>query len=409
MTRMLSIALPLSLYFSAAASAQWPQWGGPNRDFVANAKGIAEKWPESGPKQLWKRELGVGYSGIIIDDGKLYTMYRSSDEKEVVACLESSSGKTAWEHKYDAPPAEGHVMEFTAGPRSTPLLADGKLYTIGVAGIMHCLDAKTGKVHWTHDLWKKFGGSVLNHGYSSSAIAYKDTIIVLVGGTGHSIIAFKKDSGDAVWQKHDYGNSYSSPKIITVDGEDQLVTFMSKQAIGIDPKNGDLKWTYGQENQWDQNISMPIWGDDNVLFVSSPDAGARGLKLTKNGDKTDIKEIWSTKKVQFYHVTAVGVGDMVYGSTGMRAPSFLAAINRKTGELLWRERGFAKANCLYADGKLVILDENGELSLAAPSKEGLKILSKATVLESVAWTVPTLVGKTLYLRDKKNIVALDLG
>ncbi len=391
--------------------AQWTQWGGPNQDFRVDSKGLAKTWGEGGPKQLWKRELGDGYSSILADGGRLYTMYRA-DGKEIVIALDPKTGSTIWEYKYDSGPAAGHVHEFGDGPRSTPLIAGDRLFTIGVAGVMHCLNKEDGKVYWTQDLWKEdgFGGNKLNHGYSSSPVAYKDTVIALVGGKGAGIVAFRQSDGSVVWKNHDFANSYSTPKIINLDGEDQMITFMADEVIGFNPVNGDLKWRVAHGNQWKQNVCMPVWHPESRMLVfSSTEAGAKGLKLTKNGDKTDAEEVWSTRKVQFYHVTSVGVDDKVYGTTGAMAPAFFAAVDVKTGDLLWRQRGFAKSTCLYADGRFIILDEDGQLALATPKGDGLTVDSKTSILEKVTWTVPTLVGKNLYVRDKKNIVALDLG
>jgi hypothetical protein len=155
---------------------------------------------------------------------------------------------------------------------------------------------------------------------------------------------------------------------------------------------------------------LPIWNPETrMLFFSSPDAGARGLKLTRNGSKSSFEEVWSSRKIQFYHINSVGIGDYVYGSTGMGSPNFFAAVNMKDGKIGWRERGFAKATCIYADGKLLILDEDGNLGLATVTPDAFTVHAKVPLLEKVAWTVPTVVGNKLYLRDKKTIMALDLG
>ncbi len=300
--------------------------------------------------------------------------------------------------------------QFGKGPRATPLIVGDRLYTIGVSGKMLCLDKNDGKVQWSHYLWKEFDGNVLNHGYASSPIVYKDTIIVLVGGEGASIVAFNKDDGKVVWKNQSFKNSYSTPKIINVDGEDQLITYMATEAIGVDPDDGSLKWQYHHENQWGQNVCQPIWNEEHkILFFSNSGAGSRGLRLTRNGDKTDIEEIWSTRKIQFYHVNSIAVGDYVYGSTGTQAPHFFAAINVATGKIAWRKRGFAKATCVHADGKFIILDEDGQLGLATATPEEFVVHSKVSLLGKVSWTVPTVVGKNLYVRDKTTIRAFDLG
>ncbi len=399
----------LVLATAGTAMATWPQWGGPNQDFKAVAKGLSPKWPDEGPKKLWTRPLGEGYSAIVTDGDRLYTLYRA-DNQEIVIALDPKDGKTVWEYKYESSPAEGHAHEFGDGPRATPLIDGDRLYTIGVASKMHCLNKKDGKVLWSHDLWEEFKGNHLNHGYCSSPVAYKESIINLVGGEGASLVAFDKKDGKLQWKNQSFKNSYSTPKVINLDGEDQMVSFMANEIIGFDPKNGDLKWSYEHKNEWGQNICLPIWHpESHMLFFSSPQAGARGLKLTRKGDKTEFEEVWSSRKIQFYHVTSVGVGDMVYGSTGTMGPSFFAAVNLKDGKVAWRERGFAKATCVLADGKLVILDEDGQLGLATATPEGLTVHSKVSLLEKVAWTVPTVVGSKMYVRDKKNLMALELG
>ena len=130
-------------------------------------------------------------------------------------------------------------------------------------------------------------------------------------------MAFDQKTGDVAWKALDFANSYSTPKLIKIGGKDQLVIFMASQIIGVDPADGSLKWEHSCENQWKQNVCMPIWDEkERILFYSSNDVGAFGLKLTPKGDKTDVKELWSTKKIQLYHVTSVRIGDYVYGSTG---------------------------------------------------------------------------------------------
>jgi outer membrane protein assembly factor BamB len=403
---VLAILLVASATVGESPSGGWTQWGGPSQDFRATSTDLAASWPDEGPRKLWVRELGEGYSAILIDSGRLYVTYRE-DEQEAVACMNAKTGEPQWVHKYDASPHESHVHQFGDGPRSTPLISGDLLYTIGVSGKIHCLNKKDGTVLWSHDLWNEFGGNPLNHGYSSSPIAYKNTVIVPVGGEGQSLVAFDKKDGHVVWKNLSFKNSYSTPKIFDVGGRDELIVFMAKQMIGIDPNSGDLRWEYAVENQWGQNISMPVMVD-GVLLLSSLQVGTRGLKLTRDGDKTALEEVWSTRKIQFYHVTTVRDGDYVYGSTG-NGPSFMTAINVKTGEIAWRKRGFAKANCIYADGKLIILDEDGMLYLATANAEDLTVHSQVELLDKVSWTVPTLVGKTLYVRDKKSILALDLG
>ncbi|HPF39942.1 MAG TPA: PQQ-like beta-propeller repeat protein [Phycisphaerae bacterium] len=413
MLSQLTCVLVAFLAAGDATPTSTAQFGGPKQDFKVRARGLADSWPESGPKSLWERDLGVGYSGVIASQGALYTMYREGGN-EVVICIDAKDGRTRWEFKYDAPIAEKHEHTFNDGPRATPLLYDGKLYTIGCNGKMYCLDPSSGDVRWFHDLWRDFDGSFLNHGYSSSPFGYKDTVIAMVGGEGHALVAFDMETGKVKWKRLDYTNSYSTPKLINVDGQDQLLCYMAKELVGVDPNDGTELWKYEIGNQWRQNITLPLWGPDHILFISTNEAGSRGLKLTQSGGKTKVEELWSNGKVKVHHSNAVRIGDHVYTSTGgLGSPGVFWAIDVKTGEVAWKERGFDKATCIYADGRFIVLDESGNLGLVTATPEMFRVHNKVAVLEPVGnsrtWTGPTLDGTTLYLRDTKKIKALDLS
>ncbi len=403
----------------------WVQWGGPTGDFQAPARGLAANWPEGGPERLWSRPLGDGYSAILVDGGRLYTMYRA-DGRESVICLDAETGRTVWEHRYQHATFEG-LRGYGIGPRSTPLIAGDTIFTIGITGKMHALSRDDGTVLWHGELSSRAGGTQaepgrgksLGHGYSSSPVAWKDMVIAPVGGEGASLVAFDQKTGDVRWQALSFKNSHSSPRVVEIAGEQQLVAFMAQELIGVDPDTGALRWRYPHGNQWNHNITVPlvVAGDaapegrqtSSIVFLSSPQAGARGLRLSRDGESILLEELWSTRRIQFYHASTVLIGDWVYGSTGVTSPAFMAAVNVRTGEIGWRQRGFAKANTVQADGKLVILDEDGVLYLATATPEELIVHASTQLLSKTAWTVPTIVGKTLYARDRKQIVALNLG
>jgi outer membrane protein assembly factor BamB len=407
-----SFGLTLLLLIGGSGMAQtpgWPQWGGPNRNFKSDTTGLASSWPATGPRQLWSRELGEGYSSIVAAGGTLYTMYRKGDD-EIVIALEAQTGKTVWEYRYPAPFLKGMDMVNGPGPHATPLIVGDLLYTAGVTAKLHCLDRKTGKLVWSRDLWGEFKGTLIDTGYSASPIAYQGNIIVTVGGPGQALMAFNQKDGKLVWQGMDFVCSPSSPMLINLGGQDQLVTFMAKEVIGADPQNGNLLWSHPHVTDWNLNISTPVWGDDNLLFLSSAyGVGSRVLQLTRADNRTTVKELWYNQRVRVHKDPAIRVGDFVYASSGDFGPSPLTAVNVKTGQIAWQDRSFAKASLLYADGKFIILDEDGNLGLATASPAGLKVLSKVALLERQAWTVPTLVGSKLYVRDRKRMLALDLG
>jgi len=402
-----SAVLLLCLFNNSQAQNEWLQWGGPTRNFVSASKGLAPSWPATGPKQLWSRPLGQGHSSILVSGNTLYTMY-SQGEQEIVIALAADTGKTIWEHKYAAPTAGMNYKE-GLGPHSTPLLVGDRLFTVGAIGKFYALARKTGKVLWSHDLWKEFGGKKMDRGYSCSPLRYKNTIILTLGGQGQTLIAFNPNDGAVVWKNKSLDMSPSSPIIINVDGQDQLVAFMGKQIAGVNPNNGELLWSHPHVTDWGLNISTPVWGNDNLLFLSSAySGGSRVLKLAQAAGKTTVTELWFNNRLRIHHGTAIRIGDYVYGSSGDFGPAFFAAINVKTGEIAFQDRSFPKINSLYVDGKLIMLDEDGNLALATVSPAGLNVISKVSLMKNLAWTAPTLVGTKLYVRDRQAIAALDL-
>ncbi|CAN5732147.1 PQQ-like beta-propeller repeat protein [soil metagenome] len=392
--------------------ADWPQWGGPTRDFKSDSKNLANRWPAGGPRRLWVRPLGEGHSSIVSDTGRLYTMYRKG-EREYLICLEARSGKTLWEHSYAAPLYPKMDMSYGSGPHSTPVVAGGFIFFVGTTGKLLCLNKTTGKEVWGHHLWGDLGGTVINVGYSSSPVVYKNKIIIVqVGGAGHSLIAFDCAEGNVVWKAHSFRNSSSSPILINVDGQEQLAAFMHSEVVGVDPENGKLLWTHPVAAGWNFhfNISTPVWGKDNLLFVSAAyGVGGRVLQLSRADGRTKVVELWQSEKARVHKENAIRVGDVIYASTGHLGPAFFTAIDVMTGKVLWQDRSFSHASFLYADNKFILLDEDGTLGLASPAPTGLNIHSRVELLGGTSWTVPTLVGSTLYVRDRRTAMALQLG
>lgn len=405
----------------AAAVGEWQQWGGPNRNFIVHATGLADKWPAGGPRVIWSRPLGTGHSGIVAADNRLFTMYRVGngrgrqgpwDAQESVVALDAATGKTLWEYKY---PSKREDFSFGAGPHSTPIVVGDRLFTFGTNKQLHAFDVRSGKVLWSHDLIAEFKSPsllirpVVKTGYGCSPLAFRDTIICSVGGPGQSVMAFRQRDGSVAWKSGDFLTSEAAPILIDFAGSQQLVVFGGGTINGLDPANGKVLWSHPHDPGNDLNCGTPLWGD-NILFISSAyKAGSRALRLVKKGDATLAEELWFTNRVRFMFLNAVRLGDYVYGTTGDFGPAFLTAIDVKTGQTKWQHRGFGRASLIYADGKAIILDEDGDLALATISPDGVNVLSEARVFETTAWTSPTLVGTTLYARDREKIVALDLG
>jgi hypothetical protein len=387
----------------------WLQWGGPHRNFQTDAK-LPEAWPAGGPKILWRRPLGEGYSSILVENGLLYTMYRTGETETVIAA-DASTGRTSWEYSYSAP-FHSDASERGNGPHATPAIFGNRIFTAGASGKLHCLDKKTGKLLWSHNLWDtSFRGSALIYGYASSPLVYRDTIILPVGGKGQAMMCFRQSDGSVVWKKGDAGNAYSSAALIDVSGLEQVVAMTRFHVIAWNPLNGDVQWSHEHKAEYGLNILTPLWGADNLLVISAAyGAGTTTLELTRSGNQTSVKELWHSNRFYVKHVNMQRVGDVLYAASGDSGPTPLSAANVKTGKILWQQRGFPESNLVYADGKTLILDQDGNLSLAKLTPQGVTVLSTAqSLLRNNAWTPPTLVGTRLYLRDRREIMALELS
>jgi outer membrane protein assembly factor BamB len=440
----LTIAVPAVALLAAApdASAQWTCWGGPNGDFKTECKGLAKKWPDDGPKTLWRRPLGEGYSTILVDGDRIYTMYsesidetpalkeaaqaasdeasaekpsaeKPSDEAkrhiEHVVALDAKTGRTLWDTKYDAPFEKGMGMEFGEGPHATPLIVGDRIFTVGCTGIFHCLSKQDGKIAWTHNICEEFGAMHLGRGYAASPIAYKDTVLLTCAGSGQGVVAFNQADGQVAWKALDFKNGAATPLMIRYGDRDMMIVVSLEDVMGVDPANGKLLWKFEHKGT---NLSSPIWVPERkmVFIATAYKLGARAIRIEQTGsDEYKAMEAWFTPKVDVHFSNYIEIDGTIYAGIGDFGPSFFTAVDMSDGSILWRARQLPKATMVYGDGRLIALGEDGMLALIEPSPKQLNVVSSVQIAAKNAWTVPTLVGTTLYLRDRKEIMALDVG
>jgi outer membrane protein assembly factor BamB len=391
-------------------SVPWTQWGGPHRNFQTEASGIKDVWPAAGPRVVWKRPLGEGYSAPAVENAVLYTMYGKPRE-EVVMAANAETGATLWEQSAPMTFQSDAAGEQGNGPYSAPLVVGDRLFTAGVAGRLQCLDKKSGKVLWTQELWSSHNGSRLMYGYASSPIAFRQTVIVPVGGPGKAVMAFNQADGKPAWARNDLGNVYSSPVLINVGGLEQLAVLLDGAVIGVNPHNGDLQWQAPFKADYSIAIATPVWGPDNLLFVSSEyNAGSKVIELQRSGDQTKATELWSSNRLRLHHGNAMRVGDTIYFSSGGKgSQAILSAVDARSGKIHWQERSIQKATFVWADQKLITLDQDGTLMIAYPSTQGFRIAARSPLLTSLSWTPPVLVGTRLYIRDRRSLMSVDLS
>jgi len=401
--------------FASAPHSEWLQWGGPNRDFQLPASGIAATWPVTGPRQLWKRSLGDGYSSVVTDGRALYTLFKRGTDT-VVTALDATTGKTLWESAFDAAVvSEEEKKEIDpvhgTAPASTPVISGDRLFAITYMGRLVALDRHSGRTIWAQELWRKHGGTLVGYGYTNSPLLDNDLIILPVGGEGRAMMAFRQSDGAVAWKGGDSDNAMSSPVMIEVDGETQVVTVMLKEVLAVSPDSGKVLWRFPHANKTETNVTSIVWCPGNIALVSSAyDSGTRAIHLERKDGKTIPTELWFNKRMRVHHGNMLQIGDYVYASSGDFGPAPVTALKISTGDIVWQDRSFSKANFLRVGDRVIVNDEDGRIALVQLTPKGIKVLSQAQApLSNPAWTPPTLAGKTLYLRDRAVIAAFDLG
>ena len=401
--RFLFVATVLLLSMAAAALAQsaanWPQWRGPNRDGISKETGLLKQWPAEGPPLAWKANgAGRGYSSFSISNGKLYTMGLRGDREFVVA-FDVATGKEAW--------ATAHGSAFRNdrgdGPRGTPTIDGDRLYALGGAGDLLALDAKTGKIVWTKNILKEFGGSNITWGISESPLVLGNKVLVNAGGRDASIVALNKADGSVIWKSQSDEPGYSSAIPVEINGVTQVVFFTARRAVGLDSKDGRLLWEYERPANNVANAATPI-ARANRIFISSDYGTGGGVVEIKPDNKA--QEIYFNKDMKNHHSSSVLIGDHLYGFSS----SILTAMKFDTGELAWRDRSVGKGSLVYADGHLYLLSENGVVGLVEATPTGYKEKGRFRIQQDSlpTWAHPVVAGGRLYLRDQDTIYAYDV-
>jgi outer membrane protein assembly factor BamB len=384
------------------AAGDWPQWRGPNRDGISAETGLLTRWPADGPKMLWEVKGGGGYSSFAVVAGRVYTLLQDGDN-EAVVCWDADTGKERWRFPYPC----RYENSWGSGPRSTPTVEGGLVYTVGATGIFHCLKADNGEKVWRHDLLEQFKAENLDWGVAFSPLIEGDLIYTNPGGAdGNSIAAFDKKTGKLVWKALNDQAGYSSPVAATLAGVRQILFFTGAGLVSVAPKDGKELWRYDWETSYDCNVATPIVVDDYVFISSGYGKGAAVLKIEKDGDKLKAMRVYETTKMCNHFSTCVLYKEHLYG---FNDPGRLVCMEFRTGKVRWQERGgFKKGSLTLADGQLIILGEEGTLALAEATPEEFRERARFQAFETKCWTVPVLANGKLYVRDETTVKCYDL-
>jgi outer membrane protein assembly factor BamB len=392
-------AFVLAQQAMAQTAALWPQWRGPNRDGISKETGLLKQWPAQGPPLVWKASgAGRGYSSFSIADGKLYTMGLRGDREFVVA-LDVATGKEAWA----TPHGSAFRNDRGDGPRGTPTIDGDRVYALGGSGDLSVLDARTGKIVWTKNVLREFGGENITWGISESPLVLGNKVLVNPGGPNASIVALNKADGKVIWKSQSDKAGYSSGIAVEINGGTQVVFFTSERAVGLDAKDGRLLWEYSRPSNNVANVATPIVRANRV-FISSDYGTGGGVVEIKPDNKA--QEIWFTKDMRNHHSSSVLIGDYLYGFSS----AILTAVKFDTGEIAWRDRSVGKGSLVYADGNLYCLSEKGVVGLVEATPEGYKEKGRFQLPQDSlpTWTHPVVAGGRLYLRDQDTIYAFDV-
>jgi len=425
----------LSVAFSCADD--WPQWLGTTRDDVWHETGIVEKFAEGGPKVLWRAPIGGGYAGPAVAGGKVYVMdfVKASGEvsndpmtraelagKERVLCLRASDGKELWKHEYDCP----YKISYPAGPRVTPAISGGKVYTLGAEGNLFCLDAETGKPLWSKDLKKEYKIDAPYWGFCGHPLVDGKKLFCLVGGPGTVAVAFDKDTGQEIWRALSASEpGYCPPTLIEAGGKRQLLIWHPEALNSLDPETGKVYWSEKLQPQYGMSITQPQKSGD-YLFDSGIGKCAALFKLSR--EKPAVEVVWvATPKMGVFcsNSTPQLDGGTIYGNDC--EVGSLRAVKLETGERLWDtfkpttggERGASHATTFITKNgdRYFLFSETGDLVIARLTPEKYEEISRAHLLEPtneafgrpVVWSHPAYANKCVFVRNDKEIVCASLA
>ena len=409
MSRKYSIPFLLLCLLATNQSAQaedWPQLLGPGRDGVYQGQDIAPSWPEPGLPVVWQKDIGRGFSNPVAVDSHLILFHRLGD-KEVVEALNPDTGSSFWSFSYATTYHDD--FGFDNGPRASPVIEEGRVYTFGAQGVLHCLDLSTGRKMWKVDTHAQFAVRKGFFGAVGSPLIDGDAIFLNVGGkSGAGLAAFDKKTGNLLWTAGDDEASYASPIAASFGGRSHILFFTRTGLVGTDSGSGEVlfRFPWHSRNRASVNAATPLKVDDLIFLSSSYRTGAVVLRVKGR----ELLQIWSSDDVLSNHyATSVHHKGNLYGFHGRQeyGPSF-RCVDLLTGKVRWSQDRFGSGTVTRAGGRLIMLRENGELLLAEANPQRYQLISKTSILTGTVRAYPALADGLLYARNEDTLICVDL-
>jgi outer membrane protein assembly factor BamB len=379
---------------------------------------IAKPWDSAGPKQVWTASATSGFSSIAVGDGiaaTLMTREIEGNQTETAVAWDAKSGKELWAAplklaKYDGGGDSGSKDNRGGdGPRSTPSIANGRVFVLGSNLDLHCFDAKSGKKVWDTDLVKDHGGGNIRWQSAASPLLEGDLCIVAGGGKSSSLLAFDQRSGQVKWKGEDEVITHATPVAATIHNVRQIIFFMKSGLVSVDPKDGSVLWKQNYQYNTSTAASPIVWQD--IVYCSAGyGVGGGAFRIKKSGTTFSSEEIWRTQGKNSNHWSTPVVKDgYLYGMFQFKeyGTGPVACVDIRTGEEKWRQPGFGPGNVIMAGQKLVALSDKGELVLIDPKPDGYAELARADVLEGKCWSTPTLANGMIYARSTTQAACFD--
>ena len=377
----------------------WPQWRGPQRNGISRETDWAFQWPDDGPKIAWKAKVGLGYSGIVVANGRAYTVGHNGG-KDTVFCFDVETGKEVWKHSYDSELGDKY---FDGGTTGTPTIEGNHLFWLSRWGDLFCFDAASGKIIWEKNVQKETGIRIPDWGFSGAPYVHKNLLVLNIGEAGMGV---DKTSGKIVWKSADKNAGYSTPSPIPGAGEPMVVLGNFDHYVAINPETGAEAWRIRWVTQYGVNAADPIFHDKKMFISTGYKKGAALFDLQENPPK----EIWRNKSLRTQMNAGVLHEGYVYGIDGDTIEKArLKCIEFATGTEKWSEPNMGSGGVILADGKLIVLAAHGELMVVPAAPHAFQPTARAQVLGGTSWTAPVLANGRIYCRNSRgDIVCVDV-
>jgi outer membrane protein assembly factor BamB len=393
---------PIDHTTNTPPAAAWPQFLGPDRDGTLPGPNLARDWSNRPPVEVWRIPVGPGWSGFAVAAGLAVTQEQEGP-LELVTAYEAANGRLVWRHTNETRYATTIAGE---GPRATPTIAGGRVFTAGGTGRLNCLDLLTGKVIWSHDVLAENGGQVPEWGYSASPLVHGAQVILPAGGSeGRSLVAYRAANGEFVWGGGTDPLGYSSPVLQSLAGQAQILLFNGRAVVGHDPQDGRVLWRHGWPTPHPHVANPVLTSPDTMVASAGYGQGAEAIRAQRGTNGAwSAARVWKSNRLKAKFSNFIALDGHLYGLDD----GILTCLDAATGEARWKDGRYGHGQMIRVGTLLLLLAENGELVLVEPAPSEWRELARFRVFADKTWNTPALAGELAYLRNDREAVCLRL-